>query len=79
MPVPRIYENMFYYNDIPKKNNTNVNSTINVTVEANDPDEFAKKLGNKLMNNQNFIDGLQEVTLGQALGHNNLSVNKFRT
>lgn len=79
IPVPRIHENMFYDNYIPKKNNTNVNSTINVTVEANDPDEFAKKLGNKLMNNQNFIDGLQEVTLGQALGHNNLGVNKFRT
>lgn len=66
--------------NIPVGNNdsNNISSIINVTVEANDPDEFARKLGNKLLSNKNFISGIQESTLGQALGRNKLSINKFK-
>ena len=66
--------------NIPVGNNdsNNISSVINVTVEANDPDEFARKLGNKLLSNKNFISGIQESTLGQALGRNKLSINKFK-
>lgn len=70
---------------VPNVTSNSRNSTVsmstgdfNVTVVANNPQEFASQMKNVMANDRNAQKMIQEITLGQALGNNTLNVNKYR-